>query len=122
MGTKKKYFKGKSHRLSVAVQAFNLKHAFPGSEVSLGKDIRLIWEGHITPTPLSQTYRVKVDYRLGNRPNVTVLEPPLTRYDEQSIPHVFSGNKLCLFMYKYFEWNDSMRIDETIIPWISLWL
>lgn len=53
---------------------------------------------------------------------VTVIEPELIAPEGKRLPHVFSGNELCLFRYKYFEWDSSMIIATTILAWASLWL
>ena len=52
----------------------------------------------------------------------TVLTPELTARNGERIPHMFNGKELCLFRYKYYEWNSSMHLAETILPWTSLWL
>ena len=80
------------------------------------------WVGQIQPTPLSATYTVKIDYRLNERPEVTILDPELTSRNGSRLPHVFTGNHPGLFRYKYGEWNGRMSIAETIVPWFSMWL
>lgn len=109
-------------RLSIAKQAAHLKRLFPDSAVALSQNSMLIWKGHLQPTPLSEKYHIQIKYRIGMRPEVRVLDPPLKHYEEQPIPHVFARERLCLFMYSYKEWSPEMIIAETIIPWTSLWL
>lgn len=100
-------------------QANVLTSKYPGSRiVSLGQK-NMIWQGKLKPTPFSQSYLIQVKYALKNRPNVFVLEPELT---EENIPHRFADDSLCLFRYKYRDWDYTMRIADTIIPWTSLWL
>ena len=122
MGYKRKVFYKKINPLSIAMQALHLRQSFPESRIILHGNNRLIWRGLLAPTPLSQKYYIQTRYKFKERPDVVVVTPPLERYDDKKIPHVFSGNRLCLFRYKYFEWNSEMRIDQTIIPWTSLWL
>lgn len=116
-----KFYKKERKWMTAAQQSFFLRNAFPDSKINF-KNNKLIWLGDIKPTPLSKKYKVKIEYKQNNRPDVTVISPPLRRYNNNPLPHVFKGQKLCLFMYKYAEWNSGMRIDETIVPWTSLWL
>lgn len=108
--------------LSLAVQAMRLKADFPDSDVTLKKHIALTWIGRLQPHASSETYAVKVTYRLEGRPVVTVLSPHLRSRNGEALPHVFSGKELCLYRAKYREWNPGMFLAKTIIPWASLWL
>ena len=119
---KKSSFKKGKKPLTSAIQGFHLRKTFPDSEISLHHNHGLTWVGKLQPSPLSSIYTVKLKYRLKKRPEVTVIEPQLSSHNGEQLPHIFSGDQLCLFRYKYFEWDSSMRIDETIVPWISLWL
>ena len=51
-----------------------------------------------------------------------MVSPQLEPRDGESIPHVFGDGTLCLFRFKYHEWNATMSIAETMIPWTALWL
>lgn len=115
-------FQHKTKTLTIAVQAAHLRKAFPQAAVMFGSNSSLIWVGVIQPSPLSERYTVRIKYRLCKRPVVTVVEPELAAPNGGKLPHVFSGNHLCLFRYKYFEWDSSMIIATTIVPWTSLWL
>lgn len=120
MATKHTYFS--KQPLTIALQAANLKRAFPDSNVVLGHNVSLTWRGQLQPTPLSDKYIVKIKYRLNDRPQVTVLDPPLKAHNGDRLPHVFKGDVLCLFRYKYFEWDGTQFIADTIVPWTSVWL
>ena len=79
--------------------------------------------GHVQPTIRSQVYTFELKYKLGEMPNVKILSPELIKNSKgENIPHMYIGNKLCLFRPKYFEFCSSDYIADTIIPWISLWL
>jgi hypothetical protein len=54
------------------------------------------------------------------RPFVWVLDPPLDAGHRERLPHVYSEDRLCL--YTPGEWNGSMFIATTIIPWAAEWL
>jgi hypothetical protein len=53
------------------------------------------------------------------------MDPDLVRLaDGRKLPHVYSEDpvELCLFRPRYFEWDESVPLDRTIVPWIYLWL
>ena len=122
MGRKKSYTSKSRAPITVALQAMELKHVFPQSEVTLNKNAALSWIGQIQPSPLSQNYTVNIKYKLRKRPRVTIVTPKLVSRNGEKIPHLFRGEELCLFRYTYFEWNSSMSLAETIVPWTALWL
>lgn len=79
-----------------------------------------IWEGTLRPNGAT-TYRVRIKYLHGRRPVVTVLEPKLVSISpDVLIPHTFASGAICLHLID--EWNGSMWLHETIVPWASLWL
>lgn len=85
---------------------------------------RLVWKGNITPSPLSNTYQLKVVYEMGSGPKVFVLQPELYIPEGSKLPHVYSEEKkqLCLYYPNGKEWNPKKLIAKTIIPWASEWL
>jgi hypothetical protein len=75
----------------------------------------------IQPSPASQRYTVRVRYRHGCRPRVTVIEPQLTLHpDAHALPHVYARDELCL--YYPGEWRHDMLLSTTILPWTAEWL
>ena len=40
------------------------------------------------------------------------------------IPHLYQQKplRLCLYLPKTHEWRSWMRLDQTIVPWATLWL
>jgi len=81
---------------------------------------RLIWTGDLQPGPLNDTYTVRMTYKVGRTPRVTVLRPLLRVQDVEELPHVYAGDELCLHYPK--QWSDRDMITETILPWVSEWL
>ncbi len=66
---------------------------------------------------------MRVSYRLGSVPEVEVLQPRLQGLSNGSpIPHVYPGNRPCVYLPRSGEWNPSMFIGDTIVPWVALWL
>ena len=81
------------------------------------------WKCWLKPTPLSDRYQVKMTYRLGGQPRITVLQPNLNLFEGQDkIPHMYSQERLCLFHPKNREWTPHMLLSRTVVPWISDWL
>ncbi|WP_041818690.1 hypothetical protein [Heyndrickxia coagulans] len=120
MAYKDLYFKKKFIPLSHQIAA--MEKLFPEFRLDW-KMNSVIWTGSIQPTPLNKRYDVQIVYSLDMRqPEVTVLDPELKKRDNEDIPHVYPGNKLCLFRPKKKEWTKNEIIANTIIPWISLWL
>jgi hypothetical protein len=81
---------------------------------------RLTWIGELRPTQLSATYTMRIEYSGHLRPAITVLSPRLTVPDGKSLPHVFSGDELCLYFSG--QWTENMPMATTIVPWASEWL
>lgn len=84
---------------------------------------KYVWIFNLQPTPLSQTYRVKIEYDLKHSPSIYVLSPILKSCDGNSkIPHMYNQERLCVYLPRSGEWDKQKFISETIIPWVSLWL
>lgn len=78
--------------------------------------------------PQFQSYEIEISHSPHIFPIVRVLSPELTRLpgnSEGQLPHVYppiTDQKLCLFDPKNKEWNHSMLISKTIVPWTLDWL
>lgn len=73
----------------------------------------------LTPTPLSRSYRVRIDYRENDFPQVRVLTR-LERFEGRTLPHTFADGTLCLHLAD--DWNDGMLIADSTVPWAAEWL
>ena len=113
----------RSCKLSIAEQdrkINSLFHQFSGKKINPQKKI---WVGDIQPTKNSAYYKIKIVYEVDQYPTITVLKPKLVlAKGKDKLPHVYSGNKLCLFSPEKNEWTPNKFIADTIIPWTSLWL
>ena len=105
----------------MALQAVALKRRFSDSGIRV-RSGKLLWMGEITPSPLSCTYTVQVQYRLGERPKVKVVKPGLRRRGKERCEHMYADDEPCLYWPKQREWDGSMLIVDTIIPWTCEWL
>ena len=75
----------------------------------------------LQPTPVSQRYTVRLHYRHGGVPHVHVLAPQLRLHpDATALPHTYPGDRLCLHLPG--QWQPTMLIAHTTIPWTSEWL
>jgi len=107
-------------QLGLAVQLCHLQSVFPNSFSRIRNHCELEWRGHLQPTPMSTNYVVGLNYRVGKRPRVEVLEPELKLPERRSEIHMFQDESLCLYFMD--EWTEDMVIAKTIIPWSCEWL
>lgn len=107
--------------LSLITQRIGLLGDFPESTCTVMKG-ELVWTGFLQPSNLSANYTVRMVYKLGKRPRVSVLDPTLERYEGKALPHVYTGNVLCVYTPWNQEWTEDQRLVDTIIPWTSEWL
>lgn len=105
----------------MTVQMAKLKTAYPASKASLKRDV-LCWIVDLTPTPLSRTYRVKLEMHKDGKPEVRLIQPTLQTRDGKRCPHLYPDGVLCLYLPGAFEWTREMQLVVTIVPWISEWL
>lgn len=114
----------KKKGINIIVQAAKLKKSFPDSVVTTRSNI-LVWKGTLQPTPLSEAYDIKLEYKIGYHPCVYVINKTLKRVEGiEKLPHVYDTNKqwLCLYYRKAKEWHNQIFIADSIIPWTSEWL
>jgi hypothetical protein len=114
----------KPQPLNVARQLADLKRLYPQGEGGLITN-RLSWRCQFQPSAFSRKYLVEIDYHLGAYPTTIVLAPkPRDLAGGKKPPHVYlgSGDPLCLFYPAAREWNSTMLISRTIIPWACEWL
>jgi len=103
----------------LAIQAMRLKSRFTEARVTLKRNT-LTWEAWVRPGPQSRKYRVRITWDGVGHPNVRVLEPSLDPPPDKLRKHMFDKDTLCLHLPE--EWNRSMLIEDTAIPWTYEWL
>jgi hypothetical protein len=108
-------------KISLAEQVMMMKLHFPDFTCRWKKNV-VCWVGYLQPTVLSCHYKIKILHQLHRSPAVYVLEPKLQAKSEESIPHTYPGERLCLYHPKKLEWSQQMYVAQTIVPWTSLWL
>ncbi len=108
--------------LSIRDQLARMRMLYPHFH-SWVNDGALFAEGDIQPTVSSVVYRVRVEYRAGEAPQVRVLSPELKPREEGGrLPHVYPGNRPCLYLPGAGEWTPDLSLAHTFVPWISEWL
>ncbi len=116
----------KPHIVTLPLQKLLLQKAYPEAKCSLKHD-NLIWEGKISPTPLSRAYNIRIvchGYR--HRPKVILYGDNIEGLDRDNFPHKFAIDKekkevvLCLHLLDEFKFL--YPISDTIIPWTQEWL
>ena len=84
------------------------------------------WVGLVRPQ--YQKYKICIDYHLFESPIVKILTPNLTRLpdnEEGQLPHVYppaEDPSLCLYDPQTNEWDGTMLLSRTIVPWTLDWL
>lgn len=84
-----------------------------------------VWTGDVKPQ--FACYRIEIRYEIGDFPEVRILSPELIRkpeYTDGPLPHVYgplSDPTLCLFDPAANEWDGTMLISRTTIPWSIDW-
>ena len=84
------------------------------------------WVGQLRPQ--FQKYKVSIDYRLFDAPNVRILAPELIRLpdnEEGQLPHVYppaNDPTLCLYDPKTDQWDATRLLSQTIVLWTLDWL
>jgi hypothetical protein len=116
---------GQRKSLPMAQHYVNLK----SNRVSAGdghlRRGRLEWSYETSPSPLSRVYGIRIEMQQDLSPEVFVETPDLHLLAEgRRLPHVYQRNpvRLCLYHPGTTEWRPWMRLDQTVVPWTSLWL
>jgi hypothetical protein len=116
----------KTKSIPISIQAFNIKKLFPETKVETSHDQYLSWTHTIIPSPLGDYYKIKIVYHMNLSPKIFVINPkPLAlAKGKDRLPHCYDQKlqRLCLYYPDGYEWNKSMLISTTIIPWAYEWL
>jgi hypothetical protein len=84
----------------------------------------LVFEYTDQPTLLSREYLLRIEYERGDVPHVLVKDPDIAVLaGGRDIPHVYKNPlRPCLYLPASGEWDGTMRIDLTFVPWALVWL
>jgi hypothetical protein len=108
--------------LSIREQAAWVRSRFPGFRSQIDGGL-LICTGAVRPGPMSGTYDVRLIYRVGTWPKVFVPGAQLKALEPGAkIPHTYGPTQPCVFYPSIREWRSDMKLSDTVIPWLCLWL
>jgi len=110
--------------LNIALQLMDLQRLYPQGVGRISHD-RLVWRGKLKPSAFSREYSVQIAYQTSHFPETLVLQPTIRELaGDRKVPHVFPGvgDPLCLFYAPAREWNSTMLLARTIVPWSCEWL
>lgn len=113
--------------MTISAQVASMQEDWPQFKVRAQSDDSVVWRG--TMEAEHQTFTVEIKFTQGDVfPWVSVLRPALRHrpdFKDGPLPHVYWRDDrpyLCLFDPAQKEWNASMAISRTTVPWISDWL
>lgn len=90
----------------------------------------LVVTGRVQPTSITREYGIRLSYRDYERPKVYVVSPKLERRPQEPdtpIPHTYEyltpgKERPCVYYPGSDEWNSSMLIATSVMPWLLSWL
>lgn len=90
----------------------------------------LLVAGVVRPSPITQSYRVKLTYREHGTPKLYVVSPKLERRPQEPdvpIPHTYDfltpgEERPCVYYPHGREWTTAMPLAATVMPWLLAWL
>lgn len=107
--------------LTISQQDWLVRTRYPQFRSTSNRGNRVVWTGELQPTARSSRYLIEIAYVIPQPPEIRVLKPELKKREGcERLPHVFPGDLLCVHEGK--DWNGTMLIATTIIPWVSMWL
>jgi len=111
--------------LSLALQYVLLRDRspFPG-EGGVKKGV-LTWLYSARPSSMGRLYTLLLRLKERDLPSVMVRAPDLNALaDGKKLPHVYRQQppELCLFHPSKWEWTDTDKLIDTIVPWSVEWL
>jgi len=109
--------------IDLSAQLHYLKSAYPKSTGTAHGKV-LEWASWVTPSPFSERYRIDLRYERGTPPEVWAKEPDLKLMaNGKDLPHVYNQDtqRLCLYHPDYEEWEPTILLSRTVVPWAVLW-
>jgi hypothetical protein len=114
--------------MSLQAQQERLMAAFPDAICRIS-NVGLFWQGNLQPTAEGRSYTVRVRYAPPAVPEAVIIHPNLhylvahSAKPGRKLPHAYAAHQdpLCLF-FGAAEWNPSLALAGTTLPWVSLWL
>lgn len=122
-------WKGIKRPPDLAARLLDLSHlGLPGASHAFNSGRELVYRMELSPSPASRLYQCELHVPAGLVfPKMIVKNPDLQALAcGKRLPHVYpypgKGVRLCLWQPKYKEWDWSMKLSETYVPWTVEWL
>ncbi len=108
--------------ISIREQGVWIRSRYPGFHYKIVGGL-LLSRGELQPAPVSRVYAVEVRYRIGKWPKALVPDGQLQPLVPGGrIPHSYGPAEPCLFYPSAQSWRSDMRLADTFIPWLCIWL
>lgn len=123
MGNNTKIFK--THSLPLIKQKVSLESNYKNATCEID-DNQLCWLGKVKPTAFSKEYNLIILYKINKAPEIWVIGDELEKIEDKNFPHIYDKKidkkmvRICL--YRNYEFNHSMYLSNTIVPWAIEWL
>lgn len=108
----------KPSSLTPVKQAFNVCAKYENFSYKVDGRNSVLIRGYLKPSSMHPIYQIEISYTFGKFPKVKIISPTIT----PEAPHTFDDNSICTFYPDSEVWNRTMKISETIIPWICDWI
>ena len=88
---------------------------------------QLHWSGQIRPTPFSNSYEVRILYKIGKAPDIYLYDSNgISGIDRADFPHYFKKSEsrdwVQICVYKADEFTKYKYIAKTLVMWSAEWL
>ena len=115
---------GRPKALTIAQQYLNLQSNPLSAGAGTLRAGSFTWAYAASPTPLSRDYLIRIEMACDASPRVFVDDPDIELLaGDRDLPHIYRNpTRLCLYLPGTREWQPWLRLDQTIVPWTSLWL
>jgi hypothetical protein len=114
---------GRPTGLTLAQQLYAMQSKFPQLVANYRRQRWVVWTGPWRSSELSDFYTLRVAYEQGLRPKISIVAPVLALAPGHTkLPHVYAAGQHDICVHRPEQWNRTMLIAETIMPWISQWL
>jgi hypothetical protein len=108
--------------ISIREQGAWIRTRYPAFRYKVSGGL-LVCKGELRPTPVSQVFAVEVRYHAGKWPRAFVPGGQLQPLKpEGRIPHSYGPTEPCLFYPHIQSWHSDMKLADTLIPWLCVWL
>lgn len=81
----------------------------------------LVAIGQVQPNSNGDSYRTRIEYKIGKAPRVWIESPELVSRCGEKIPHMYSQERVCCFK-PGADWDWSMSVAGYIPGRVSQWL